>query len=296
MADDKKEIPKPKDLSKVKTADLIREFATLKEAQVTALQKEAVKQLKFPAVDEGELKEAEKARVALRIKELRKTLQDKGEAALRPELEKQYRAMEAISNAPEQFQKAVDTLKKRFQGGGEEKPMADDTKKIPKPKDLSKTKTEDLIKEFAEMSAKVDIDVAVEIARLKKYKPFTPAELKAATAKKVKTTMERETKKLADSIEDFGKEDGAKAYRAALEEQYRKVEEVKNNPEALKERVEALMPPPVKDVMGLALMAGDISREVAALVSAQQLALSQPLVDKLSIPAKQRSTTTGHGA
>lgn len=100
MADEKK---KPEDLSKIATKDLITEYAKLKEKQETALQKEAVKQLKFPPPNEDDLQEAEGARVDSTTKQMEKNLKAKGEKAFRPELEKSYRGVETINNEPKKF-------------------------------------------------------------------------------------------------------------------------------------------------------------------------------------------------
>lgn len=106
--------------------------------------------------------------------------------------------------------------------------MTDDKK----PKDLSNISTNDLIKEFAEIEAKLNTALNKEAAKQLKFPPADEDDLKETEIGRIQNTLSKQAQLRA------GK--GDKEYREMLEKSYRTVETITNDPKEFQKKVDIL--------------------------------------------------------
>jgi hypothetical protein len=217
MSDDKHPAKKePKDLSKISTDDLIKEFAAMDAKLDTALTKEASKKLKFPEAKKEDVSEAEDTRREKTEKDqiaLQKKMEDTP-AEYRKQLEAEYRKVEKTRDDPEEFKSAV-----------EEK------------KDVLLTKLKkDLATFTGELNTQIIKDAHKELGL-----PVDEEDLKKRERegidqfiKQLDETQEKIIKKTGD------KEEGEAKFSFAVQTVFETQRKIKNDPDLYREKVEEM--------------------------------------------------------
>jgi len=281
-----KETPKPKDLSKVSTDDLMNEFAELKAKLEVDLNQAAAKAKGFPPLTQGEMEESKAAQAALVFEEQSaKRRAKKDDAAYRKDLETEYRAVEAVVNDPKEFQKAVD--KKAY----------------------SKT-----LLDFWKQSADAYIELSVSIdeaARKELKREKAETIVRDAATKTTDAQFEKFKKNYADSLKITKDEEKTEELlRNKLEKNIEKIKGITPDSKLFKDMVEDRKrvlentPPPEKDKapdksVGMASSMHELLQtDIFPTASDTKLAILWPeqTGDKLALPQMQKgvkSATVG---